>query len=342
VKILQSLLQALKIPFSKEFWANLFNGLKAIGAAICTILCRLAQGKCHGPRRPERTGCCIDLPPSVYKRADPLIYSQYYFMSQGLAVTWDNPDIEIFDGKVLVTGPLKPNHRYRVRVRVWNGSYDAPALGVGVALSYLSFGAQTVSHPIPGTGSVKLGAKGTIDNPAFAELEWETPAVGGHYCLQARLDWLDDANPDNNLGQKNVNVAPVLSPAQFTFTVRNDASVPRRFMLEADAYALRELPECREERERPTTRLQESRARWEEAKRTQGYGKFPVPPDWTVAILPQTFGLDPRQEQTVQVEIEPKDPAFRGAKSFNVHVFTMLENDQRRLAGGVTLTATKT
>lgn len=335
-----SLFKALSLPLSAEFWANLWAGLKAIWSAICTILKRIARGECHPPRRPERTGCCIDLPPDVYKRADPLIYAQYYLMGQGLAVTWDNPDIDIFDGTVLVTGPLKPKHQYRVRVRVWNGSYDAPAVGVGVELTYLSFGAQTVSHPI-GAGSVNLGAKGTADNPAFTEFAWQTPDTGGHYCLQARLDWLDDANPNNNLGQKNVNVASVQSPARFSFTVRNEASVPRRFLLEADAYGLREMPVCREEVERPKTRLQESRLRWAQAKKDQGYGQFPVPPDWTVEITPQAFGLGPRQEQTVQIAIEPQDPAFRGAKTFNVHVFTADEDDRRRLAGGVTLTATK-
>ncbi len=336
-----SLMRALAIPFSAQFWANLLAGLQDIWRAILTLLRRILRGQFRAPRRPERTGCCIEIPSAIYKRADPLIYAQYYLMSQGLAVTWDNPDIDVFDGTVLVTGPLKANHRYRVRVRVWNGSYDAPAVGVGVELSYLSFGAQTVSHPIT-TGTVNLGAKGTVTCPAFLELDWITPAIGGHYCLQARLDWFDDANPDNNLGQKNVNVAPLLSPAQFTFNVRNDASVHRRFALEADAYALPVLQVCIEPRVAPKSRLQESRARWEQAKRVQGYGQFQVPPEWTVEMTPQAFSLDPRQEQTVVVRIEPKDLAFKGSKTFNVHVFTAEERGQRRLAGGVTLTATKT
>lgn len=337
---LLSLGKGFALPFSSKFWKSLVSGLKEIWRAICTILRRLLHCEWHRPRKPDRTGCCIDLPPDVLKRADPLIYSQYYMMKQGLAVSWDNPDIEIFDGTVLVTGPLKPKHRYRVRVRVWNGSYDAPAVGVGVELSYLSFGAQTISHPIA-TGSVALGAKGTIDHPAFTELEWETPDTGGHYCLQARLVWFDDANPDNNLGQKNVNVAEVQSPAHFSFVVRNGASVPARFFLEADAYSLPELPVCREETRRPVTRLQESKARWEQARKDHGYGQFPVPENWTVTMTPQAFGLDPRQEQTVQVDIEPKDPSFRGAKTFNIHVFRLYEGHERRLAGGVTLTATK-
>lgn len=335
-----SLVEALRLAVSQEFWGRIVPGFKALWRAIKAVACRLAKGELHRPPRPSRTGCCIDLPQSVYKRADPLVYSQYYLMAQGLAVTWDNPDIDVFDGATLVTGPLKPAHPYRVRVRVWNGSYDAPAVGVGVELSYLSFGAQTVSHPIA-AGAVNLGAKGTIDCPAFAEFAWTTPADGGHYCLQARLVWADDANQNNNLGQKNVNIAAATSPARFKFMVRNHASVPRRFALEADAYGLPPLPLCREEGQRPPSRLQESRARWAKAKREQGYGQFPLPNDWTVEITPQDFGLEPNGEREIDVAIEPKDPAFRGAKTFNVHVFTSDEDAPRRLLGGVSLTATR-
>jgi hypothetical protein len=338
-EIFRSLFRGLAVPFSMRFWTDLFAGLHEICRAIRTLLRRIARGESRPPREADRTGCCIQLPPDIYKRADPLIYAQYYLMSQGLAVTWDNPDIDIFDGPVLVTGPLKADHRYRVRVRVWNGSYDAPAVGVDVELSYLSFGAQTVSHPI-GKSSINLGVKGTIDCPAFAELEWRTPTTGGHYCVQARLDWFDDANPDNNLGQKNVDVAPLRSPGRFSFNVRNNASIPRRFALEADAYGLPELPDCGGERDPRQTRLEESRARWEQAKGTQGYGRFPVPRDWTVEITPQAFGLEPRQEQTVEVAIEPRDPSFTGTRAFNVHVFTT-ERERRYLLGGVTLAVTK-
>lgn len=261
-------------------------------------------------------------------------------MKRGLSVTWDNPDIDIFDGTAPVSGPLRPNHRYRIRVRIWNGSYDAPAVGVGVELSYLSFGAQTVSHPI-GTGFVNLGAKGTADCPAFLEMDWQTPEAAGHYCLQARLDWFDDANPDNNLGQKNVTIASAQSPAHFAFNVRNDGAVTHRFAVEVDAYNLPELTDCRDERrERPKTRFQESRARWEVARRTQGYGMFPIPENWTIEITPKAFGLDAGKEQTIAVAIEPHDAAFRGTKTFNAHVF-MYDGERQWLVGGVTLAVTK-
>ncbi|TGT45841.1 MULTISPECIES: hypothetical protein [unclassified Mesorhizobium] len=337
---------AALLLFAAEFWKRLATGLKVLFATIRMLLCRLAKGQ-RLPS-PAQNDCCIQLPPDIYKRADPLLYAQYYLMAQGLAVTWDNPDIDIFDGAAPVTGALQPAHIYRVRVRVWNGSYDAPAIGVGVALSYLSFGAQTVSRPIANT-AVNLGAKGTIDCPAYAEFSWTTPATSGHYCLQAQLSWGDDANPSNNLGQKNVNIAEMRSPAKFVFSVRNEASVVRRFQIEADCYGLPKLRPCAPSRgegrdgttDTPQPRLGESKARWARALEEQAYGRFPIPDDWSVRIVPRTLSLQPRQITEIAVEIEAKDAAFRGSKTFNVHVFAIGESGSRTMTGGVTLTATK-
>lgn len=340
-RVLQWLLKALRTPFTAVFWSNLISGLREICRAIGAIFSALRHGRVPTARRLDRTGCCIELPPGIYKRADPLIYAQYYLMSQGLAVTWDNPDVTILDGTVPVTGPLKPHYRYTIQVRIWNGSYDTPAVGMVVELSYLSFGVQTLSHPI-GVGAVNLGAKGTAECPAFFQMPWQTPAVGGHYCIQARLLWFDDANPDNNLGQKNVAVASLSSPAHFSFTIRNDASVAFRFQLELDTYTLPELPDCGEESDRTQrqTRLEESRARWELARRTQGYGQFPVPLDWRVALEPQTFALETSEERIVEAIFEPASSSFKGRMSFNVHAFVLMEHEKRHLAGGVTLVAT--
>ena len=81
---------AVTLLLTADFWKRLAAGSKEICRVICMLLCRLAKGRLP-PRPPVRNDCCIQLPPDVYKRADPLIYSQYYLMAQGLAVTWDNP-----------------------------------------------------------------------------------------------------------------------------------------------------------------------------------------------------------------------------------------------------------
>jgi hypothetical protein len=331
-----------------HFW----KGVREILRGLCR-----AFRRCIGAEPkpvPARRGCCIDLPPDVYKRPDPLLYAQYYLMKMGLAVTWDNPDIDLFEvgpggglGAPVSSSSLLANHPYKVRVRVWNGSYDAPAVGLPVHLSYLSFGVGTVSHPVAST-KVNLGVKGSPNQPAFAILDWKTPPVAGHFCLQAQLEWWDDANPDNNLGQENVTVGQVHSPAEFKFALRNEATVERRFVLEADTYRLPTLAPCdepplRDARDgptnRPLTRLAESRQRWEVARREQGYGRFPVPPEWAVIIDPSELTLAAGVEQEIRVSIEPRSAETTG--TFNVHAFSFRGDGARDLVGGVTLLVSK-
>ncbi len=84
---LYSFFKGLLLPFSPRFWADIVAGLHEICGAVCKLLCRITRGEPLRSRQPERTGCCIELPPEIYKRPDPLLYSQYYLMSQGLAVT---------------------------------------------------------------------------------------------------------------------------------------------------------------------------------------------------------------------------------------------------------------
>ena len=165
-------------------------------------------------------------------------------MKMGLSVTWDNPDIEIFRGGVPVAPfALLPATDYDVRIRVWNGSYDAPALNLPVALSYLSFGIGVSSTAIA-TGKADLDVKGGPLEPAFTSIPWKTPPLAGHYCLQALLIWPDDANPDNNLGQKNVQVGTAHSPAVFDIQVHNDAGIARAFTFEVDQYVIPPLAPC--------------------------------------------------------------------------------------------------
>jgi hypothetical protein len=53
---------------------------------------------------------CVKISDPAFKRPDPTIYDQYYLTSQGIAVTWDNPDIQIEEGGVPVSPhSLKPN-----------------------------------------------------------------------------------------------------------------------------------------------------------------------------------------------------------------------------------------
>lgn len=318
----------------------IFKALADFFRSLCRA-CRLRRL----PR--ERGGCCVDVPASVYRRPDPLIYSQPFLMAQGLAVTWDNPDIQLFDGdKAVASSSLAPDRDYTVRVQVWNNSYDAPAAGLGVSLLFLTFGIGTTSTFVD-QQLIDLGVKGSSQCPAFADFLWHTPQAEGHYCLQARLDWPDDANPDNNMGQENTDVRKLQSPATFSFPVGNQAGITRRFRLAADFYRLPKLRPCPEDKTfaptRPPkdqSRLDESRARWDEALKEQGKSSAPVPDDWTVTIEPSDFTLKTNETMVVKVTAEPKFSGFKGTEAINVNAYALSAGEGKgegEFVGGVTL-----
>jgi hypothetical protein len=284
--------------------------------------------------RPQRTHGCAPVPPFVHRKPDPLLYSQSFLMGQGLAVTWDNPDIHLEKGGVPVASTeLEPDTVYDVIAQIWNGSVDAPAAGVPVRFSFLSFGVNTVSTPI-GTTAVDLPVKGSAGLPAAAHMAWRTPATPGHYCLQIEAVWADDANPLNNLGQENADVKPLNSPhAAFVFPVRNDERRDRRLRLEADTYTLPALRSCDRERPAPTPApsAEERERRVAAARARHDRAAHGIPPGWQVVIDPAELALAPEQEREVTVDVTAPD-GFSGRQALNVNAF-----EGERLIGGVTL-----
>src|SRR5258706_185950 len=66
---------------------------------LANVIQQWCERRKHRARLQEdrrRTKRCQVIPPFIYKRPDPLIYSQTYLLAQGLAVTWDNPDIQLY------------------------------------------------------------------------------------------------------------------------------------------------------------------------------------------------------------------------------------------------------
>ena len=84
----------------------------------------------------------------AWKKPDPMIYDQYYLMSLGLAVSWQNPDIQILRNGVPVASAydLEPATTYEIVATIWNGSTSGVISGMPVSFSYLSFGVQTKSN----------------------------------------------------------------------------------------------------------------------------------------------------------------------------------------------------
>jgi hypothetical protein len=300
----------------------LFGWIEALWDLVKALCAWFKRWKSGRPR-PTHTGCVwIDHP--AFVRPDPLIYSQQYLTAQGLAVTWDNPDIELFKGGVQVSSSsLDPATTYEVRARIWNRSTEAPVVDMPVHLSFLDFGVGTHSNPV-GTTKIDVGVLGSPDQPAFATWLWTTPATPGHYCLQVLLDPADDLNPANNMGQENTDVVAAHSPAEFKFTLRNDTRQAHRYRFELDAYQIPALPRCEDASRDPKKKLGPHRR-----------GAHPVPTGFAVQISPSTPRLNPDESAVITVTVDP--PAgFLGRQPVNVNAF-----HEQSFAGGVTLTCVK-
>jgi hypothetical protein len=284
---------------------------------------------------------CVVVPKAMYKRPDPLIYSQSYLMAQGLAVTWDNPDIGLFrNGLPVTSSDLVADTDYEVRATIWNGSTEAPAINMAVDFSFLTFGIGTTSTAV-GRTFIDLPVRGAAGHPATAVMAWRTPVTPGHYCLQVNLVWSDDANPANNLGQENTTVGIAHSPAVFEFPVENPTERTVKMALEADSYVLPDPIDCqnvingRVDLPGMTAAAIASLTPKELCARLAVFHRkdaFPVPADWVVEIVPPTFDLLPHQSRLVTVRVTPPD-GFTGTRAFNVNGY----DEQRALVGGITL-----
>jgi hypothetical protein len=285
----------------------------------------------HPVKEESKPGCDVINNPSFH-RPDPCIYSQQYLLQLGLPVTWDNPDIVLKKGGIIVPEHnLEPDTEYEIDATIWNNSYEAPVVGLKVVFTFLSFGVGTVVNPI-GTTFVNLGVKGGINHPAHGKMLWTTPPAAGHFCLQVTLVWFDDVNTANNLGQNNVDVAAALSPATFSFRLRNNTDKPTLYRFQVDSYVIPSQEACKptippEDRVPRAERLRRIRARHNRAN-------FPVPPGWTVVITPSEVSLNPADEVDIAVAIMP--PAgFTGTQPFNVNAMY-----GEKYAGGVSLVVT--
>ncbi len=311
--------------------AYLVASIIALLLAILRLLRSCLRDRPRRPDQPELPAETGFVPEHAIRQADPLVYSQQWLISQGLAVTWQNPDFRIEEAAVPgVAAPswdLHPDTDYRVYVNVWNGSGSAPAVGVGVEVGYIDFGIGGVLVPV-GTTAVDLPVKGAAGTPAVAAVDWHTPSTPGHYCLQARLIWPHDAEPGNNLGQHNVDVKPFNSPtARFVVPVRNTGRWPIAVRLAVDGYELPALEPCPPQDREPKDKREAARARHAPQRHELG-------DEWQVDLDGVDDGriqLDPGETRQVTVALTAPD-GFTGRRAINVQGW-----DGHRLVGGVTL-----
>ncbi len=235
--------------------------------------------------------CNPPFPEPVMRRPDPCIYSQGYLASQGVPVTWNNPDIWM--AKAATPNVIEPDSYhleadtdYIVTVRVHNASTDL-ALGVKVRLLYRPWsfnspdllpvdvdagGQEVVRHiNVSGMGS------------SLVQFTWRTPSVVAgekrHFCLQAHVSHPLDLNIENNVGQENTNVHSA-NPGHVAAGEVVDVEVPlfnharrdARFTFDADAYAIDE--EAKVDLELQTNTGVE---RWSKSRKLGNYGPVMIP-----------------------------------------------------------------
>src|SRR5574337_1204985 len=88
------------------FWEVLRDALPMLAALFRRLLWHVRR--CRRQRRlPERErrrapSRCVPINEPAYKRPDPMIYSQAYLMKLGYAVTWDNPDVQLYESGVQI------------------------------------------------------------------------------------------------------------------------------------------------------------------------------------------------------------------------------------------------
>jgi hypothetical protein len=270
-----------------------------------------------------------NIPPWAVRKPDPMIYSQTFLQTHGLAVTWDNPDIHVElasnPGTPVDSHALSPATDYVVVARVWNGNANAPIVDLPVKLSYLEFGINTVRHDVA-IRTVDLAVKGAPGCPAFARIPWKTPPLPGHYCLQVELLWDDDDEPGNNMGQHNTDVKPLNSPhAAFTFPIRNELDRARTFRYVLDSYRIPALEPCNDDsRGGELERRQAALSRHDPAA-------WPVPAGWRVIVQPERAALAAFETIDVTIDITAPD-GFRGRQVINVSAY-----EETLLVGGVSL-----
>jgi len=196
-------------------------------------------------RRKKPKDPCNKVPEIVKRKPDPCLYSQYYRLSQGLSVTWNNPDIWITTpgGEVVDSRALQADTDYVVHARIHNASFDA-SLATQVRCFYRPWSFNSPDTiPIEtnpdGTEKIALLHIGAWSNE-IAQFNWHTPATAAHYCIRVACYQPDDKNPNNNLGQENTNVIEA-EPGESVSAVAslyNNADETRNFRIFTDGFAV--------------------------------------------------------------------------------------------------------
>ncbi|MHA1598741.1 MAG: hypothetical protein ACTSV1_08475 [Alphaproteobacteria bacterium] len=274
---------------------------------------------------------CLDLPPKVTHRPDPCIYSQFFLMDQDLPVTWDNPDVTIWlGGDEKDTYNLAVSTTYRVNIKISNQSMEYDANATQVTVRQRNFGIGQPEYSPIGTHVLDVPAASS----STFDIEWTTPDVAGHYCIEVLISHPNDINGANNWGWNNTNVHAVQAGQMFAFNVpvwnnldfthRRKAMANKEFMakvseveMTVDSYVIPAIDRGNPDYDAIFAERQ---------------------PMWTATLTPETFDRAPnlaRGQDPTLVELRVQVPAVAAVGTRGV--FNVQAMAGERPLGGVTV-----
>lgn len=305
----------------------------AVPTAVC-LLCRRIRSavrSCHGP---DPGVPCLPIPEGVWLRPDAYLYSQRLLMGLGMAVTWDNPDVTLTDmaGNVVGSHDLLPSTDYRITAQIHNKSPDAPAPGLPVVFTLLSFGAGGPPRQSIGSTVINLPVRAAPGEPAAASVVWTTPAVPDHYCIEIDCSWPDDAFPIDNVGQHNTVIRKASADEQLLieipiWQVRDEAHEHLALSIGLDGYQLPSRPLLRREDEPGETFA-------ERIKRANLAELHEADPQWAPSLSAHTVSKSSGSTSVTFSATVPATASSGDRAHFNISVNDPTGN---RVVGGATV-----
>ena len=178
--------------------------------------------------RPPNTSCCVRVPAEIVHDPDPSTYDQQLLFSEGLAPTFNSPDIETVD-----VWPLRPIDNLTATVR--NLSTQAAANQTRVDISWSPWGIGMPRTPIA-SSFVDLARSGFAGSEQT--LSWPLPPAlkaAGLYGIFVSVIHPYDSDPSNNQGEQTVDGFQTSTGRSHTFVVpvRNPTSSTQNVSLSA-------------------------------------------------------------------------------------------------------------
>lgn len=166
----------------------------------------------------------IDL--AIYSQWDSSTWTRFPNISHA---TWNNPDIQLYDGGTAVeSNNLDIARTYTIRAHIVNDTaFTAQSAKVTFKWALYGAGQNNQAWQDIGTISVDVPPGGTHTEVAG----WKPPSTG-HVCIKVLIYHLEDINEDNNRGQENCHVGTTASPAMVPFALHNPTKMPAMVHLE--------------------------------------------------------------------------------------------------------------